>query len=365
MIRTEAALLCGPGEQLVVSRVDLDDPEPNEVLVAVTNVGLCRSDLHYLDGSLATAVPAVLGHEVAGVVERVGAQVSNVRPGDRVVASLIPSCGFCTYCESGRSSLCARTDEVRRRPRPALRTTTGDAVTRLADIGGFARHVLLRDNAAIRLPDAVPSRVGCLLSCCVATGVGSVFHAAGVRPGSSVAVVGCGGVGSAIIQGSMLAGAREIVAIDLSACRLNAAHALGATATVDASLADLGAAVRAIVPGGVEYSFDAVGSARTGAVAVNVLRPGGTATIVGISPPGTELTISAEDFWAREKRVIGAYMGASRMHADVAEYGRLYERGALRLDDMVSAEVALSDINDGFDLLRGANITRVVVDTMA
>lgn len=360
--RTEAALLNIPGEQLVVGPLVVDEPEPHEVLVSVSHVGLCHSDLHYLRGTLDTELPAVLGHEVAGTIERTGADVTGLRPGDRVVVSLAPSCGRCVYCESGRPTICSRSTDVRARPRPAYSLPDGTPVARLADVGGFSRHVLVRENAAVPLPGDVGTRVGCLLGCCVATGVGAVFHGAGVRPGSTVAVVGCGGVGSAVVQGARLAGASEIVAVDLSADRLRAARSYGATATVDGGVADVPAAVRDIVPNGVEFSFEAVGSGRTAELAVALLAPGGTATVVGISPPGTSVAVPADSLFFEEKRVIGSYMGSSRMHADVPEYARLYRRGALLLDEMVGEVVPLTKINDGFALMGLGQSTRVVVD---
>lgn len=360
--RTEAALLRTPAEPLALVPLVVDAPGPHEVLVAVSHVGLCHSDLHYLRGTLGTELPAVLGHEVAGVVERTGADVTGLRAGDRVVVSLVPSCGRCVYCESGRPTICSRSTEVRRRPRPAYTLPEGTPVARLADVGGFSRHVLVRENAAVPLPDGVPTQVGCLLGCCVATGVGAVFHGAGVRPGSTVAVVGCGGVGSAVVQGARLAGASEIVAVDLSADRLHAARSYGATRTVDAAGPDVRAAVHDVVPGGVEFSFEAVGSAPTAELAVALLRPGGTACVVGIAPSGTTVAVPADALFFEEKRVIGSYMGSSRMHADVPEYARLYRRGELLLDEMVGEVVSLAEINDGFDLMRHGKATRVVVD---
>lgn len=363
MISTEAALLRAPGTPLSVDELRLDDPEPREVVVAVSHVGLCHSDLHYLDGRLSLELPAVLGHEAAGVVERVGSAVTGLRPGDRVVASLVPSCGQCSNCESGRPSICSRSDEVRRRARPAYTLDDGTPVARLADVGAFSRHILLRENAAVPLPDAVPARVGCLLGCCVATGVGSVVHGARVRAGSTVAVVGCGGIGSAIIQGARLSGASEVIAIDLSADRLRAARSYGATAVVDAGeREDVLRAVHEIAPGGVDFAFEAVGSARTAETATAIVRPGGTATIVGIAPPGTTLQIPAEALFFEEKRIIGSYLGSSLMHSDVREYASLYQHGALLLDEMVTEVLPLGMIDDGFELMRHGKATRVVVD---
>lgn len=365
MIHTEAALFRAAGSPLEIGPVLIDDPGAGEVLVEVSHVGLCHSDLHYLEGSLTTSAPAVFGHEVAGIVTRTGSAVMGLHPGDRVVACLAPSCGRCANCEAGRPTICSRTQEVRRRAAPAMTTLDGEPVERLADVAGFSRHVLLRENAAVPLPHGIPLEVGCLLGCCIATGVGSVLRGAQVRPGSSVAIIGCGGVGSAIVQGARIAGAGEIIAIDRIPDRLRSAERFGATATIDAGAVDVTAAVREIVPGGVDYSFEAVGSGRTAELAVAVIRSGGTATIVGIAPPGTTLSIPAEELFFEEKRVIGSYMGSSLMHTDVPEYTRLYRNKRLLLDEMVSDVIPFERINDGFDTLRDGKAIRVVLEMNA
>lgn len=362
MIVSEAALLRNGSSELSSALVEVDDPLPREVRVAVSHVGLCHSDLHYINGTLEIEVPAILGHEVSGVVEAVGEEVTTVALGDKVVINLTPSCGVCTNCEAGRPTICSQVAATRRRARAAVQLSDGTAITRLAGVGGFARHTVVPEAAVIRLPPSVPAHLGCLLGCCVATGVGSVFHGAAVRPGSTVAVIGCGGVGSAIVQGARIAGASEVIAIDLSEERLVAARAFGATATINGSRKQVLDAVRAVVPTGVDYSFEAVGSAHTAALALDVVRPGGTATIVGIAPADTSISIPSSAFFFDEKRLIGSYMGSSRMRGDLPEYARLYAAGVLLLDELVSEVVSLADINHGFDLMKSAAATRVVVD---
>lgn len=362
MITTRAAVLTEIGAPLELTDIRVDDPEPHEVRVAVTHVGLCHSDLHYMTGTVPTELPVVVGHEVAGVVESVGSGVTSLRPGDRVTGALTPPCGGCVNCDAGHATQCLRLDDVRRRRRPAFETVDGRPIERLAAIGAFSQHVLLRESALVELPDDVSLHVGCLLSCCVITGVGAVFRGARVRPGSTVAVIGCGGVGSAIIQGARLAGASAIVAIDLDDDRLKAARTYGATHTVNGGDGDTVASVREILGDGVDYAFEAVGSARTAETALALLRPTGTACLVGIAPMGTELTVPAMDFFFQEKRLIGSYMGSGQAREDIAQFARLYQQGRLLLDEMVTRVVPFADINEGFELMSSGDVTRVVVD---
>ncbi|WP_020416061.1 Zn-dependent alcohol dehydrogenase [Amycolatopsis sp. ATCC 39116] len=362
MIDTQAAVLTAFTKPLELTTIRVDDPEPHEVRVAVSNVGLCHSDLHYLNGTVPTDLPAVLGHEVAGVVESVGSQVTGLRPGDRVVGALTPSCGRCANCDAGRSTQCLRLEEVRRRPRPAFQSADGRPIERLGGNGAFAGHLLIRENALVKLPDDVPLHVGCLLACCVITGVGAVFRGARVRPGSTVAVIGCGGVGSAIIQGARLAGASAIVAIDLDEARLTAARGYGATHVINGADGDPVAELHRLLGDGVDYSFEAVGSAGTAATALALVRPTGTACLVGIAPDGARLSIPASDFFFAEKRLIGSYMGSGQARQDIGQLARLYQQGRLLLDEMVTRVIPFADINEGFTAMKSGDVTRIVVD---
>jgi S-(hydroxymethyl)glutathione dehydrogenase/alcohol dehydrogenase len=362
MIETQAAVLTAINEPLELTTIRVDDPEPHEVRLKVTNVGLCHSDLHYMTGSVPTGIPAVLGHEVAGIVEAVGSAVTSLEPGDRVTGALTPACGRCSYCEAGHSTQCLRLEQVRERPRPGFETLDGRAIDRLGSIGAFSQHVLMRENALVKLPDDVPLHVGCLLSCCIVTGVGAVFRGAEVRPGSTVAVVGCGGVGSAIIQGARLAGASAIVAIDLDEDRLKAAREYGATHTINGGEGDTVEELHRLLSDGVDYAFEAVGSARTAQTAFALLRPTGTACLVGIAPMGTEIPVPAMDFWYQEKRLIGSYMGSGQAREDIAQFARLYQQGRLMLDEMVTRVIPFAEINEGFEQMLSGNVTRIVVD---
>ncbi|PXX71673.1 alcohol dehydrogenase/S-(hydroxymethyl)glutathione dehydrogenase/alcohol dehydrogenase [Nocardia tenerifensis] len=361
MITTEAAILTALNEPLEFTEIQVDDPEPGEVRVAVSNVGLCHSDLHYMTGTVHTDLPVVVGHEVAGVVESVGSAVTSLRPGDRVVGALTPSCGLCRNCQVGQPTQCRRVAQIRQRPRAAFQLPDGQVVDRLGDIGAFSRHTLMRENALVKLPDKVGLQVGCLLSCCVITGIGAVFRGARVRPGATVAVIGCGGVGSAVIQGARLAGASAIVAVDLDEARLAAARTYGATHVVHGA-ADVATEIADLLGDGVDYAFEAVGSARTAATALSVVRAAGTACLVGIAPDGTELSLPAADFFFGEKRLIGSYMGSGQAREDIAQFARLYLQGRLLLDEMVSDVIPFRAIDKGFEAMKSGRVTRIVAD---
>lgn len=358
-----AALLREPGRPLELAEVLLDEPAAHEVVVRTERVGLCHSDLHYVNGALSITTPAVLGHEVAGVVQTVGAAVTNVAPGDRVVATITPSCGLCPACLRGRPTQCARVEQTRRRERPKLLTSQGDEVAVLGDLGGFAEAFLASERSLARIPPGLAPAVACLLGCCVSTGVGAALHGAKITAEDTVAVIGCGGVGIAAIQGARLAGARRIVAVDAAAAKLPIARRFGAS---DAVLADADPAttlgrLRELLPGGCSHSIEAVGRAATAELAFDVLAPGGTATILGLMPEGESLSISADALVYGDRVLRGAYMGASRFLSDVEVYTDHYLAGRLDLDAMITAELPFARINDGFARMPDPGTIRIVL----
>lgn len=358
-----AAVLTKPGTPLEWVELYMDEPTDHEVVVRTERVGLCHSDLHYVTGSLSIATPAVLGHEVVGRVEAVGASVTRLAPGDRVVATVTPSCGLCSYCTRGRPTQCSRTDAMRLRAQPRLLTSDGTAVEILGGLGAFAEAFLATEQALAKIDSTMPAEVACLLGCCITTGMGAVVHGANIGVEDTVAVIGCGGVGIAAIQGARIAGARQIVAVDSVPDKLELARKFGATEAVLAQSdpALTRAALAALVPAGFTHTIEAVGRPQTAELAFDILAPTGTATILGLMPAGERLSISTDALVYGDRVLQGAYMGANRFLSDVEMFADHYAAGRLDLDSMVTAQMPFQQINEGFAAMRDATTIRVVL----
>ncbi|WP_067663088.1 Zn-dependent alcohol dehydrogenase [Nocardia miyunensis] len=361
--RAAAAVLYQAPGKLENVTVTVDDPTPDEVLVRVTNAGLCHSDLHEMDGTFDTDPPILLGHEASGVIEAVGANVRDLRVGDHVVSCLSVFCGSCRFCTSGRLTLCVNRHQLsHERPRPRLTDDQGRTVRPTAGIGCFADAMVVHQNALAAISEAMPLHTASILGCAVTTGLGAVFRSARVTPGSTVLVIGTGGVGMAAIQGARIAGASRIIAVDVVAAKLAEAKVFGATDVVDAREHDPVEAVRELTGGGVEFAFEAVGNARTVEQAFAALAPGGCATVIGMVPDGSAISIRGAELFLQEKRLQGSFMGSNQFKTDIPRFVDLYLQGRLRLDEMVSRRVPLEDINLGFELIGSGRVTRVVAD---
>ena len=357
-----AAILHEGAEDLVVDEIEHDTPGPHEVVIRIEVCGLCHSDLHWLDGTLVRPRPQVLGHEAAGVVEAVGAGVASVSVGDRVVTCLLAGCGGCAPCHRGEPGQCRNPEAIRRLTgdRPRLATLDGHAVTPMGGIGGLAERVLIDERGAIAIPDDVPAELAAILGCAVVTGLGAVFHVAQVKPGDTVAVIGCGGVGLNVIQGARIAGAARIVAIDANPQKLPLAGRLGATDLVDASDADPVEAVRELTGAGVDHAFEVVGRPATIALAMEMAAAGRAAYVVGVMSDDTQLTVAATHF-RRGKSLHGVFMGGGQPKVDIPRYVELWRRGLLDLASMVSRTLTLDEVNDGFRALAAGEVARAVV----
>jgi S-(hydroxymethyl)glutathione dehydrogenase/alcohol dehydrogenase len=357
----EAAVFRAPEQPLTIEEIQIDEPGPREVLIRTVASGVCHSDLHYVHGLLPLPAPAVLGHEPAGIIEAVGSEVTSVKPGDHVIACTSMYCGDCVQCLSGRPYLCSNRSVCQRSPKLKPRLSQkGAALHQFVDLGAFAEKMLLHEHAIVKIADDIPLDCAALLGCAVTTGVGAALNTAQVAPGSTVAVFGAGGVGISIIQGARIAGARQIIAIDLHDGKLETAKHFGATHTINASAGDPVKEIKRLSNGGVDYSFEAIGNKTVAEQAFYCLAPRGAATLVGVMPAGQKVEFVAGHFFT-EKRVQGCMMGSNRFRIDMPKYLDLYRQGRLNLDDMVSRHGRLKDINKAFHDMEAGEVTRTVL----
>lgn len=343
-----------------IEDVQVSKPGPREVLVRVAATGVCHSDLHFFNGTYPAPVPMVLGHESAGVVEAVGSDVHYVKPGDHVISCLSVFCGHCEYCLTGHMSLCQEPETKRGAEDEPRLAKDGGAVEQFANLSSFAEYMLVHEHALAKINPDMPMDRAALIGCGVTTGVGAVIHTAKVEPGSTVAVVGCGGVGLSCINGAAIAGASRVIAVDRVASKLELARKFGATDVVNAAEVDAVEAVKELTGGGAHYSFEAIGLKATAEQAFNMLRNGGAATVIGMIPPGDMVSLHGVDFLF-EKKIQGSFMGSNRFRVDMPRYVDLYMQGKLHLDDMISGHIRLEDINDAMKQLESGEIARNVI----
>ena len=359
-----AAVLHPEASSLQVEQVGVAGPGPEEVLVRTAATGLCHSDLHFIDGSWPIPTPCVLGHEGAGVVEAVGPGVGEVAPGDHVVTCLSVGCGECIICLEGRSYLCLEGRSVRTRPagQPSRLSLGGRELHQVVGLATFAERMLVHRRALGRIRRDMPLDRAALLGCGVLTGTGAVFRTAAVRPGSSVAVVGCGGIGMAAVQAARIAGATLVIAVDTESRKLAWATELGATHTVDPADGDPVEQVRALTGGGADFTFEAIGLPRTVEQCLNMAARGGTATVIGMLPQGSRVEIDGAELFLHEKRLQGSLMGSNVFRRDLPQLVDLYLDGRLRLDEMVSLRLELDRINEGYEAMLAGEVVRAVVE---
>ena len=354
-----AAVLREVGKPLGIEEVSIAKPRAREVLVRTAATGVCHSDLHFVNGAYPHEFPVVLGHESAGVVEQVGDAVTYVKPGDHVITCLSVFCGECEHCLGGHMSLC----QVLKAPEHSaglLTAADGGPVHQFANLSSFAEQMIVHEHALVKIREDMPFDRAALIGCGVTTGVGAVFHTAGVEPGATVAVVGCGGVGLAAVNGAAIAGASRIIAIDLVGSKLNLAKAFGATDVIDASDEDPVRRVRELTGGGVHYSFEAIGNKLAAEQCFRMIRAGGTATIIGMIPVGTKIELHGPDF-LQEKKIQGSNMGSNRFRIDMPRFVDFYLAGKLHLDLMISRRIRLDDINEALAELEEGELARSVI----
>ncbi len=362
-MRMKAAVLYEPNQPLVVEEVELDEPKAGEVLVKIAAAGVCHSDFHIMKGEWASPLPVVLGHEGAGVVERVGAGVTRLEPGQPVVLNFRANCGTCHYCTIGRPVLCNGI--------ASPRTSMFDGTTRLRKNGTeihhmartacFAEYAVVPESGAVPVRRDMPLDKACLVGCAVMTGVGAVTNTARIEPGATVAVIGCGGVGLNAVQGAALAGAGRIIAVDMLDNKLEYAKEFGATDVVNAGNGDAVARVVEMTGGGVDYAFEAIGNSTTIQQSYDMLALGGTAVIVGMAPENDEVTFNALSFPRTERGIIGSWYGGARPWVDLPKMTDLYMSGRLKIDPLISRTYPLEEINAAYDALAAGEVARSII----
>lgn len=348
------------GEALVVEDLPVPEVGARDVLVRVAARGMCHTDLNVIDGHSPLPLPIVPGHEACGVVEEVGAEVRRVKVGDRVLASVSPACGSCWWCVNGMSNHCELGGTVRSKPRFTL--ADGRQAPAVCGCGAFAEAMVVDEASVVAVQTDLPDSELALLGCGVTTGLGAALNTAEVRPGTSVAVIGCGGVGQSVVQGARISGAAVIIAVDPVESRREAALRAGATHALDPNDGDPVEQVRALTSGrGVDYGFEAVGRPEliTQAFAMTIAE--GTVTVVGMPKADAVITLPALSAVFSGKRLAGSVVGGAQILRDFPRFIRLAESGRLDLASMVSRHIGLDDINKGVDLLREADGIRTVI----
>lgn len=353
----QAAVFHGSDRPIQVMNVDLNGPERNEVLVKVVACGVCHSDLHVMN--VATG-PAIFGHEVAGIVEAVGPGVDDLAPGDHVVCAFHPSCGRCFYCVRGMPEICDRTDFPDRaatggNPRLLL---DGIPVRQGIGVGGFAEYTCMPRGGVVKVRDDAPLETIGLVGCGVTTGIGAAINTARVRPGSTVAVIGCGGVGLNVIQGARLAGAYRIIAVDTVPYKLELAARFGATHSVNAANEEAVPAVQGLADGHLDYAFEVVGLPATVRQAWDMIRPGGMAVVVGLGRGEASIPLGG---FLQEKKLIGSLYGSASIQADIPRLIDLYMDGRILLDELVSRRRPLGEANEAFVDMEAGTVARTML----
>ena len=367
-MKTRAAVIYAPKEPLRIEELELDEPKAGEVLVKMSAVGLCHSDYHVVAGDRPVGMmPMALGHEGAGIVASVGAGVTRAKPGDHVVLMFIPACGKCRYCASGMSHACVMGAGLSKGPLPdgtyRLHNRAGQNVGQFCMTGAFSEYAVVNENSICAIDKEYPLDLACLVGCGVAGGFGAAVHRAHVAPGSSVLVIGAGGIGMNVIQGARIAGATTIIAADAVDGKLARATEFGAAHTINSQKQDVVARVMELTNGaGVDYAFEAISSPTTIAQAFAATGKCGTIVVIGLTPATFDnLPISPLQLVLSQKTLMGTLYGASNPLVDIPRLLDLYKHGQLKLKELVTRTYTLDEINQGYaDMLAGKNIRGVV-----
>lgn len=358
----KGAVLVNPGDPLEIADLTLGNIGSGEVLVRVEKASVCHTDLTVQQGLFPMPVPMVVGHEAAGVVEAVGEGVRRLNPGDRVIAIANPFCGQCSHCYRGETYLCSgeatfRAPEVEQRVQ-----RNGDGVFTMAGVGAFSERMLAHENSLVAIPGELAFAEAALLGCGVSTGLGAALNTAGVCAGDEVVVVGCGTVGLAAIQGARVAGASRIVAVDLLDAKLRIAESVGATDVIEANDEETAATILELTSGGADIAIECIGKPETTALAVQAVRRGGTAVLVGFMPLGANIELPGTEFLYTGKRLLASVLGSTNFLTDLPRYVALIEAGEINLDILLSDHFRLDEINEAMARLQSGDVVKPIID---
>ncbi|HEX5094723.1 MAG TPA: Zn-dependent alcohol dehydrogenase [Acidimicrobiia bacterium] len=358
----KAAMFVETGAPLTIENVEPAPPGPRDVVVEVGASGVCHSDLSLKNGYVGIMPGTILGHEGAGKVVEVGNEVTKVKPGDRIIASFIPACGVCHFCLHDQSHLCDNEMNVMMSMRGAR--PDGSQYMAMTGLGTFAEAMTCNEGSIVKVDTDLPDEQLALIGCGVTTGVGAALNTAGVHPGATVAVIGCGGVGQAVIQGARIAGASRIFAIDMVDLKRKTAEQLGATDLIDPNDGDPIAQIQNATGGrGVDYAFEVIGLPETALQAYMMIRKGGTAIMVGMTRAEATLTIPTFDLFFNEKTLKGSKYGSGQVRRDFQRFIDLIETGRLDTSSMVSRTIGLEDVNEAFRAMEAGEVIRSVITT--
>lgn len=363
-MKVKAAVMYEVNQPLVIEEIDLDPPKAGEVHVKIGAAGVCRSDLHFMKGEAIHALPVVLGHEGAGTVMDVGQGVTRIKPGDRVILSFVPYCGHCHFCLTGRANLC---DQHMGTPGVLFDRTTrlhkgAQRIHHFGKVACFAQEAVVPETGCIPISADFPLPQAALIGCSVTTGVGAAMFNAKITPGSTVAVVGCGGVGLNVIQGARLLNAGKIIAVDINEGKLEFAMRFGATHTVNPTVQDPVVAIKELTGGlGADYTFEVFGSSKTVLTAYNAARKGGTVVVVGLAPVGDNVAIDPVALVRQERTLKGSYYGSARPVIDMPVMVDLYRAGKIDIDSLITRTYRLDQINQAYKDIDSTEVGRGVI----
>lgn len=373
-MKTRAAVLHEMGlaapyansEPLKIEMLELGRPKDREVLIRIKAAGLCHSDLSVINGSRPRPMPMALGHEAAGEIIEVGEGITDLQPGDHVVCSFVPSCGHCLPCQEGRPALCepgAKANEEGVLLTGGRRLYSGNKeVNHHLGVSGFAELAVVSRNSVIKVDPEVPFNKVAIFGCAVITGVGAVINTAKVKPGSSVAIVGLGGIGLNALLGAVLAGARRVIAADINSEKLALAKKLGATETFDSRNSDVAEEIRSTTGGGVDYAFETAGAVPAMETAYRITRRGCTTITTGLPDPSHQFSFPQVTLAAEERTIKGSYIGSCVPSRDIPRFIELYKQGRLPVDQLLTDTLSFESINEGFDWLANGDAYRLVIE---